>query len=89
VHAECAGSGSPTVILESGDEDDHYSWRLVAPRLAERTRTCFYDRLGNGASDKPTGCRRMNDLRGDLEALLRALGERGHMYSSGIQGVPS
>jgi pimeloyl-ACP methyl ester carboxylesterase len=60
-----------------------------APRPAERTRTCFYDRLGNGASDKPTGCRRMNDLRGDLEALLRALGERGHMYSSGIQGVPS
>ena len=40
VYAECAGSGSPTVVLESGDESDHYQWRLVAPRLAERTRTC-------------------------------------------------
>ena len=86
VYAECAGSGSPTVILESGDESDHDQWRLVAPRLAERTRTCFYDRLGNGASDEPTGCRRMKDLRGDLEALLRALGEDGPYVLVGTSG---
>jgi pimeloyl-ACP methyl ester carboxylesterase len=60
-----------------------------APRLAERTRTCFYDRLGNGASDKPTGCRRMNDLRGDLEALLRALGEKGRYVLVGHSWVAS
>jgi pimeloyl-ACP methyl ester carboxylesterase len=77
VYAECAGSGSPTIVLESGDESDHYQWSQVAPGLAERTRTCSYDRLGNGASDEPTGCRQLKDLRSDLEAMLRAVGEDG------------
>ena len=47
VYVQCAGSGSPTIILESGDEIDHTQWGLVAPSLAERTRTCSYDRLWN------------------------------------------
>jgi hypothetical protein len=86
VYVQCAGSGSPTIILESGDESDHIQWRLVEPSLAERTRTCSYDRLGTGASDKPTGCRQLKDLNGDLEALLRATGEDGPYVLVGTSG---
>jgi alpha/beta hydrolase fold len=86
VYVQCAGSGSPTIILESGDESDHIQWRLVEPSLADRTRTCTYDRLGTGASDKPTGCRQLKDLNGDLEALLRATGEDGPYVLVGTSG---
>jgi hypothetical protein len=86
VYVECAGSGSPTIVLESGDESDHYQWSQVAPGLSDRTRTCSYDRLGTGASDEPTGCRQLKDLRADLEALLRAIGEGGPYVLVGTSG---
>jgi hypothetical protein len=73
VFVECAGRGSPAVVFESGDESDRGQWRFVKPEIAKQTRTCAYDRLGNGASDPPEGCRRMKDIRGDFEAVLKAL----------------
>jgi pimeloyl-ACP methyl ester carboxylesterase len=48
-------------------------WTSVVAGLGGQTRICTYDRFGNGASDPATGRRRMEELRGDLEALLRAL----------------
>jgi pimeloyl-ACP methyl ester carboxylesterase len=84
--AECTGSGEPTVLFESGDEADHTQWRLVVAGLSGRVRTCTYDRFGNGQSDPATGCRRMKHLRGDLEALLRALGEDGPYVLVGTSG---
>lgn len=86
VYAECAGTGSPTVLLESGDESDIFQWRLVYPNLARHARTCRYDRLGNGQSNTPTGCRELTDLRADLENLLRALGESGPYELVGTSG---
>lgn len=84
--AECAGRGTPTILLESGDESDTQQWRLVYPALIEHTRTCRYDRLGNGQSDDATGCRELPDLRADLETLLRALGEDGPYVLVGTSG---
>jgi alpha/beta hydrolase fold len=84
--AECAGSGELTVLLESGDETDHTQWGLVVMGLPKQVRTCTYDRFGMGQSDPATGCRRMKDLRGDLEALLRALGEDGPYVLVGTSG---
>ena len=87
VYVQCDGSGSPTIILESGDETDHTQWQYVEPSLAERTRTCSYDRLGTGPrSDKPTGCRQLKDLNGDLEAILRTTGEDGPYVLVGTSG---
>jgi pimeloyl-ACP methyl ester carboxylesterase len=86
VFAECDGTGTPTVLLESGDASDSTQWNLVYPSLVKETRTCRYDRLGNGQSDPAAGCRTLADLRGDLEALLRALHEDGPYVLVGTSG---
>lgn len=86
VYATCRGHGSPTVLLESGDESDTTQWAYVFPGLAEKTRTCAYSRLGTGSSDAATGCRHLADLRGDLEALLTELDEPGPYLLVGTSG---
>jgi pimeloyl-ACP methyl ester carboxylesterase len=47
----CMGSGSPTVIFDSGWEDWAPAWSTVQPRIASWTRACSYDRAGAGFSD--------------------------------------
>jgi pimeloyl-ACP methyl ester carboxylesterase len=69
----CSGTGSPTIVLESGDESDQFQWTAVFQQLAAETRVCAYDRLGNGSSDPATGCRRTPQLLGDLSAMLAAV----------------
>jgi pimeloyl-ACP methyl ester carboxylesterase len=69
----CIGTGSPTIVLESGDESDQFQWSAVYRQLTEETRVCAYDRLGNGSSDPATGCRRTPELLGDLSAMLAAV----------------
>jgi pimeloyl-ACP methyl ester carboxylesterase len=73
VSVECFGEGSPVVLFEAGDESVRDQWRRVQPEVAQRTRTCSYDRLGNGVSDVATGCRGTKELRSDLEAVVQAM----------------
>jgi pimeloyl-ACP methyl ester carboxylesterase len=73
VYAECDGTGEPTVILESGDESDVSQWNLVFSVIAEHTRVCRYDRLGNGSSDPVSGCRELPDLLGVFAAMLHGV----------------
>src|SRR6058998_690879 len=47
----CMGSGSPTVIFDSGWEDWAPAWAKVQPEVAKFTRACSYDRAGVGFSD--------------------------------------
>ena len=68
----CSGEGSPTVILEAGDESGVDEWSQVMPAVADLTRTCAYDRAGVGLSDPATGCRGLDDLTSDLDHLLAA-----------------
>lgn len=51
MHIYCQGEGSPTLVIEQGLNNASVSWWFVNQRLAERTRTCAYDRLGLGWSD--------------------------------------
>ena len=44
MHLFCTGSGTPTVILESGVGDDSLKWARVQPELSKMTRVCSYDR---------------------------------------------
>lgn len=74
LYLRCSGTGSPTVVLEAGDEDDSNSYAFAELTLAELTRTCVYDRANLGSSDPAPGPRRLDDFVGDLEVLLDAAG---------------
>lgn len=62
----CIGSGSPTVIFESGLSDWSNTWPLIQPAVSRRTRACSYDRPGMGYSDPsphhPTPANAVKDL---------------------------
>jgi hypothetical protein len=74
---ECAGTGSPTVVLEAGytaSGIDTYGGTIL-PELARGTRVCTYDRAGDGLSDarpatvRPvTGGTQAKELRAMLTA---------------------
>lgn len=72
LYVECSGTGQPTILLEAGDNSDSGSWSPIFSPLSEQTRTCAYDRAGLGGSDPAQGCRQLNDLLDDTEALLKA-----------------
>jgi D-alanyl-D-alanine carboxypeptidase len=76
----CSGTGSPTVILESGLNDTAAVWSAVQSEVAATTRVCSYDRANvpGGASDPsdPTAStprlRSAAELVVDLHDLLAA-----------------
>ena len=86
LYLQCQGEGTPTFVLESGDENGSAEWQGVLPDLAAQTRTCAYDRLGTGSSRPATGCRGLDDLVGDLEALLAAADVAGPYVFVGASG---
>src|SRR5438045_275918 len=51
LHFNCIGTGTPTVVIESGWGDSSASWSSwVQPAAARTTRVCTYDRAGMGYS---------------------------------------
>lgn len=70
----CAGTGSPTVLLDGGGGANVEDWpTAITQPLAARTRVCAYERAGNGRSDPaPMRPRGAVDVAGDLDALLGA-----------------
>ena len=86
MYLECSGSGSPTVILESGYRNDADIWSAelepgmspVFSQVARFTRVCAYDRPGTfldadhlGRSTPVPMPRTARDLVSDLHALLQ------------------
>jgi pimeloyl-ACP methyl ester carboxylesterase len=51
MHLDCTGQGAPTVLLESGLEDDWLVWYKVQPAISKLAQVCSYDRAGMGFSD--------------------------------------
>ncbi|MDQ3728072.1 MAG: alpha/beta hydrolase [Actinomycetota bacterium] len=70
LYVRCTGTGSPTVVMEGGDGDTSDSYLFAEADVAEVTRTCVYDRANLGQSDPAPGPRGLEELVGDLEALL-------------------
>ena len=77
MHIECQGSGSPTVVLQSGLAEASFYWARIAPAVAGTTRVCAYDRPGYGWSEPPNGAQDGNAVAADLHALLAASGNPG------------
>src|SRR6266516_4743014 len=86
MYLECRGSGSPTVILESGYRNDAEIWSIplqpgmstVFPQVAKFTRVCAYDRPGTlldanhlSRSTPVLMPRTARDVVSDLHALLQ------------------
>lgn len=72
LYVRCTGSGSPTLLLEGGDEDTSSSYDFAQADLSAMTRTCVYDRANLGRSDPAEGPRRLPELVGDFEGVIKA-----------------
>ena len=77
LHLDCAGTGSPTVILESGLGGSSTLWSRVTAGVSATTRVCAYDRAGQGWSDSADSPRDALTIAADLRALLDEAGESG------------
>lgn len=74
---DCRGSGSPTVVLESGlDNLGSLSWAAVHDSLARTTRVCAYSRAGMMWSDPAPGPFDARQVAADLHAALTVSGEK-------------
>jgi pimeloyl-ACP methyl ester carboxylesterase len=71
MYIECAGRGTPAVILDAGAGGDTSSWLVVFPVVARFTRVCAYDRASEGLSDPVPGPRTAADQVDDLRVLLK------------------
>ncbi len=76
LHLQCAGEGSPTVILDAGLVGSTLDWHSVFPEAARFTRVCAYDRGGYGWSDRSTRPRTLDGITADLHTLLERAVER-------------
>jgi pimeloyl-ACP methyl ester carboxylesterase len=65
------GSGSPTVIFESGLGTPLYNWNQVQTALSEHYQTLSYDRRGIGQSPGTDNPRTLENLVNDLDLLIK------------------
>ncbi len=86
LHINCAGQGSPTVVLEAGAAGMSAAWGWVQPEVAKVTRVCSYDRAGLGWSEAGDRAYNPADVAPSLKALLDRSGERGPLVIAG-QGL--
>src|SRR5258708_21249151 len=72
LHIRCVGSGTQTVITESGSSSFSIEWALVQDKVAPFARICSYDRAGFAWSDRGPAENTVEETMDDLHHLLRA-----------------
>ena len=77
LHINCTGTGSPTVVVESGWGDMSAIWGWVQPEVAKTTRICTYDRAGMGWSEASPEPRVAREYAKELHTLLANANETG------------
>lgn len=77
LHLNCAGSGSPTVIVEAGSGSWSIHWSVVQHQVAQQTRICTYDRAGYGWSESGPEPRTGEQIVTELHTLLQNAGIEG------------
>jgi pimeloyl-ACP methyl ester carboxylesterase len=80
VNVSCSGKtvkNRPVVVLMSGAGDGLGKFGGIQKSLAEKGKVCSYDRLGEGASDKPAGPQTMESTGKVLTSVIdRVAGDR-------------
>jgi pimeloyl-ACP methyl ester carboxylesterase len=71
IHLNCTGKGSPTVVVENGDDAFSIDWALVQPGVSSFTRICTYDRAGYAWSDPGPIMDMVDEINGDLRLALQ------------------
>jgi pimeloyl-ACP methyl ester carboxylesterase len=71
LYLACSGTGSPTVVLESGLGEHTPSWAWIVKNIALDTRVCVYDRAGQGWSESAAGPQDGVQVAADLHTLLK------------------
>lgn len=90
VHSVAEGpSDGPVVVLSGSLGSDHRMWEpQVKPLVEQGFRVIRYDTRGHGASPVPPGPYSLDDLGGDLIALLDTHGvERAHVVGLSLGGM--
>ncbi|MFK7824483.1 MAG: alpha/beta hydrolase [Oligoflexales bacterium] len=77
MHIQCLGSGSPTIILESGLGSDMTSWDNIVGPVSKMTRVCRYDRSGYGLSEANPSEATIENQSHRLKELLNAASIKG------------
>lgn len=76
IQLDCRGTGSPTVVFESGlDMRGSLSWSLVHDEIAKTTRACAYSRAGIMWSDPHDSHQNGKTVAEDLHLTLSKAGE--------------
>jgi pimeloyl-ACP methyl ester carboxylesterase len=75
LHLQCVGSGTPTVVLESGLGQSGAYWGWIAAAVMRDTKVCVYDRAGRGSSDPAAAAQDGVAVAADLHRLL----DRAHV----------
>ncbi len=70
LHLNCAGSGTPIVILESGLGETAAYWASISTAVAHDTQVCVHDRAGRGWSDPAAVAQDGVAVATDLHILL-------------------
>jgi pimeloyl-ACP methyl ester carboxylesterase len=83
LHIQTAGTGRPTVILESGISASSLNWALVQRRVAQWTTVVSYDRAGFGWSDPAGHSCTAADAVLDLAAMIEHAGLTGPFILAG------
>jgi pimeloyl-ACP methyl ester carboxylesterase len=83
LHIHCSGSGSPTVVIETGYGDSSASWGRVQSEVALTTRVCTYDRAGTGWSEPSPQPRNAREFAKELHTLLANANEQGPYVLAG------
>ena len=93
MHIDCAGEGSPTVILEAGGFSFSSEWYWVQQELVSTQRVCAYDRAGNGWSEPALSPRSAQQIVDELHTLLEKANITGpyilvgHSFGGILNGV--
>jgi pimeloyl-ACP methyl ester carboxylesterase len=77
LHLNCTGTGSPTVVIDTGWGDASAGWGWVQPEVAKTTRICTYDRAGMGWSEASPQPRTAREFAKELHTLLTNANEPG------------